>query len=572
MKHKRTLPERLTILKKAKPYITFLLTIAIILFIAWLSPEKDLSIAKGPIFDLNEDWQVLVDKRKIEHVNLPYTVEDVGYDEVFEVKRTLDEDFPDGMSLRIRASMQDVTVIVGGKIIYQSNRVNKGRLVFPEVSMWHLVEIPDHMASKDLVIKFKTRINTFSGVINPIFYGKTEALIYDFINKNITGLVVAITMLITGILAVIASIVLSRIGDRRLFYLGLFSISASIWMFSEMRTLQLVTGNRFILGGISYLMLPLFTIALIRYLGIVVLSKYEKTIEIIVNIFYMIFFLSILLQMMGINAFISTTPVVLISIGSLILWVFGVLIYESSVLKNKKASLYLMHLSVLIITGFLEIVVFFIKEFDLLILYSKLGFGVFMFFQFMESIKYFNNLLVLKSESKLLEAMAYRDILTGGYNRAAFERDLDEILSKTSENAFRLILLDINNLKNINDSFGHSEGDLIIKWTYDSIRTAFSDLGKCYRLGGDEFACLLEDVNFEKYEVAKANANSLIENYEHEKEYSFSIAIGQGLFSYSDGESNIDFSAFFREVDHAMYEEKRVIKSRKGQIQFKYKV
>ncbi|MBF4693812.1 GGDEF domain-containing protein [Fusibacter ferrireducens] len=566
MESRKAFLESVQKLKKAKPYITFLLTFTFIIFIASLSPEKDLSIAKGPVYDLNMDWQVLTDKQKIEHVNLPYTIKDVDNDAVFKVKKILDEAFPEGMSLRIRASMQDVTVVADHKVIYQSNRINEGRLVFPEVSMWHFVELPDNMAGRELSIEFRTRIDTFSGLLNPLFYGKKEALIYDVVNRNITGLIVAITMLITGVLAVIASIVLSRIGDHRLFYLGLFSISSSIWMISEMRVLQLITGNRFILGGISYLMLPLFTIALTKYLGIVVLSKHEKTIKIIVSIFYKMFFLAILFQMTGIGPFISTTPITLLAIGCLISWVLSLMIYESFVLKNKKASMYLMHLSVLIVTGFLEISVFFSKKFDLLILYSKLGFGVFMFFQFMESIKYFNNLLVLKNESKLLEKMAYRDILTGGNNRAAFERDLDELLGRVSGNIFRVVLLDINNLKNINDTFGHSEGDLIIKWTYDSIQTAFSGLGKCYRLGGDEFACLLKDIDLEKYKSATAQLNNLLEKVEDRQRYNLSIAVGHDVFSYSDLETNMDFSTFFHRVDQAMYEQKRAFKSQKSTI------
>lgn len=554
-------------LKTAKPYITFLLTFMFIIFIASLSPEKDLSIAKGTVFGLNNNWQVSTDNHKIEHVTLPYTIDDVGYNEVFKVKKTLDEAFPDRMSLRIRASMQDVSVTVSNKLIYQSNRVHEGRLVFPEVSMWHLVELPDNIAGEELTIAFKTRISTFSGVINPLFYGKKEALIYDVVNENITGLIVAITMFIAGVLSVIASVILSRIGDYRLFYLGLFSISASIWMISEMRVLQLATGNRFILGGISYLMLPLFSIALVRYLGVVVLEKYKRCIKVIVSVLYTFVFLSLLLQMAGIASFISTVPIILLLIGSLLLGTLGVMLYESFALKNKKARLYLMHLSVLIITGFLEISVFFSKEFDLLNLYSKLGFGVFMFFQFMESIKYFNNLLVLKSESKLLEKMAYKDILTGGNNRAAFERDLDELLSNVSGNTFRVVLLDINNLKNINDSFGHSEGDLIIKWTYDSIQAVFSELGNCYRLGGDEFACLLKDIDLAKYKLATVQLNHLLVKIENRQSYNLSIAVGQGVFSYSDLESNIDFGAFFHKVDQAMYEQKRNIKLNKKVIE-----
>ncbi len=90
------------------------------------------------------------------------------------------------------------------------------------------------------------------------------------------GLIVAGFMILVGLIAIIASFFLKHIGDQRLFYLGAFSLTSSIWMVSEMRVLQWSIGNRFILGGISYLMITLIPIALLRYLEAAVLCAYKN--------------------------------------------------------------------------------------------------------------------------------------------------------------------------------------------------------------------------------------------------------------------------------------------------------
>lgn len=87
-----------------------------------------------------------------------------------------------------------------------------------------------------------------------------------------------------------------------------------------------------------------------------------------------------------------------------------------------------------------------------------------------------------------LEEVAYKDALTGIGNRVAFKAQMKEY-AQTSE--LSCIVADVNHLKECNDKYGHSEGDILIRDVADCIRAVFDAAGSCYRIGGDEFCVLL---------------------------------------------------------------------------------
>jgi len=84
------------------------------------------------------------------------------------------------------------------------------------------------------------------------------------------------------------------------------------------------------------------------------------------------------------------------------------------------------------------------------------------------------------------EILGYVDALTGIPNRKAFEEDRKNI------SAFQtFIMVDVDNLKQINDTFGHLFGDKVLRHCAAILEKATRKVGKAYRLGGDEFAVVV---------------------------------------------------------------------------------
>jgi diguanylate cyclase (GGDEF)-like protein len=100
----------------------------------------------------------------------------------------------------------------------------------------------------------------------------------------------------------------------------------------------------------------------------------------------------------------------------------------------------------------------------------------------------------LKRKTDLLSAHALSDPLTGIGNRRLFDQKLETELerAKRQNTALGLVLVDVDNFKSLNDTYGHSEGDQCLALLATAMRDTFARTGDVVaRLGGDEFAAIL---------------------------------------------------------------------------------
>ena len=115
--------------------------------------------------------------------------------------------------------------------------------------------------------------------------------------------------------------------------------------------------------------------------------------------------------------------------------------------------------------------------------------------------KFLHILLIVRDVSKEqqqkehLKYFAYHDMLTGLPNRRMFSKRLDEAIAMLSkqQTPFALMLLDVDNFKQINDSYGHEIGDKVIVELGLKLQETIGEQGLAARLGGDEFVILLPD-------------------------------------------------------------------------------
>ena len=91
--------------------------------------------------------------------------------------------------------------------------------------------------------------------------------------------------------------------------------------------------------------------------------------------------------------------------------------------------------------------------------------------------------------------LAIRDELTGLYNRRFFNQELARLSAESNANMtpLTLALIDLNDFKSINDTYGHHMGDAALRLVADCIRGVVAETGISARTGGDEFAVILPD-------------------------------------------------------------------------------
>lgn len=160
-------------------------------------------------------------------------------------------------------------------------------------------------------------------------------------------------------------------------------------------------------------------------------------------------------------------------------------------------------------------------------------------------------------QTKALKKERDRDGLTGVRNRMAFGAAMEEA-NRTLDSRQRIVLVmcDLNDLKGVNDVFGHDKGDIYIRAAADGIRRAFPK-GQVFRIGGDEFAVLARDVVKDEIEEGIRRLEHEMAEYSRGCSYDASVAAG---FAFYDADKDTCLEGTLSRADADMYEKKRKMK------------
>jgi diguanylate cyclase (GGDEF)-like protein len=167
----------------------------------------------------------------------------------------------------------------------------------------------------------------------------------------------------------------------------------------------------------------------------------------------------------------------------------------------------------------------------------------------------------LKSRLAEVEDLADRDALTPLLNRRALVRELGRIrtFAQRYGTAASLVYFDLDDLKGVNDRFGHAAGDAALKAVADRLLASVRDSDIVGRMGGDEFAVILVQAD---QAVAEAKAASLARAIEaeplHFGDWSAPLHISFGVRQITQ---DAEPEALIAEADAAMYAKKRERKS-----------
>lgn len=164
---------------------------------------------------------------------------------------------------------------------------------------------------------------------------------------------------------------------------------------------------------------------------------------------------------------------------------------------------------------------------------------------------------IRKAEEELNQ-YASTDTLTGILNRRMGIKKLEDLLAESREDHLEFVLcfLDINNLKKINDTYGHSEGDRYILIVCDIIKRNLHEEDVFFRMGGDEFIIILKDLNKSQAENIWREIQRQFSQCNLNGEFSYSIMASHGLSYYRSG-MDIGLNDIIEKADKQMYIEKQ---------------
>ena len=168
----------------------------------------------------------------------------------------------------------------------------------------------------------------------------------------------------------------------------------------------------------------------------------------------------------------------------------------------------------------------------------------------------------LKQHMDYINKLAYTDAMTGTMNKMAYKEAVISIEKQMEEGTaeFAVVVMDINNLKKINDNFGHEFGDMLIRDSVSIIQSTFKE-STIYRIGGDEFVTILKNDDVGKKAEYLSVFNDEITRFNRNNtKYEQKVQIAIGIAAYISGEDK-SFQTVFRRADSVMYENKMALKA-----------
>jgi diguanylate cyclase (GGDEF)-like protein len=132
---------------------------------------------------------------------------------------------------------------------------------------------------------------------------------------------------------------------------------------------------------------------------------------------------------------------------------------------------------------------------------------------------------IIIARTRALTSASFVDQSTQLLNRRAFEEKKAELALSQLKEDFVYVTADLNGLKHVNDTLGHTAGDELIKGAAECLKASFGKYGDIYRIGGDEFAAMLVLTDEQRRE-AMAELEKTAENWCGEQVKGLSISCG----------------------------------------------
>jgi diguanylate cyclase (GGDEF)-like protein len=163
---------------------------------------------------------------------------------------------------------------------------------------------------------------------------------------------------------------------------------------------------------------------------------------------------------------------------------------------------------------------------------------------------------------------ARTDYLTGLANRPEFERAIDRAVASADRHKRRLALMmiDLDNLKDINDTYGHHVGDEAIRVLAHELQRAVRATDTCGRLGGDEFGIAMPEADERDAREVGTRVRQSLEDLNRTDKLPVPVEFSIGITAWRQG---MDWQAMYQVADKALYVDKRrrhVVRKRLGEV------
>lgn len=468
----------------------------------------------------------------------------------------------DGEKIIFNNGYQEVRVYIGQECVYEYGFDTKP----PVGSMLGYIscQIPVSAADsgKDITIELRRPYKNLSGGVGSVKIGTAGAYVTEVIYSNVGKIGCILFLLLFGIvlLIVYAGLYIKKLNYNfdSFLYLGLFMVISSVWIWSDSELSQLMIGNSValcILSFISFMAMPVYMLSFVKN----ICKDKGKYIELIQTVLWVNMIVQSLIYMGNIADFPQMLIITHLMMFLVIIILVAFLLYEAVKMNSRKAKGMLCAILVLTVFSIIALIRFYTNPMEDNSKFFR--YGLIAFLIILIYLNYEELFLYLKEKTQfeLYEKMAYSDMMTQTMNRISFDEFMEQEKAKDKNQEHKaplaFVMLDLNNLKQTNDLYGHKSGDEVIKGAAECIKQEYGGAGDIYRIGGDEFLIAIHKDDVDLDELNRA-LKERIRKYNKVHSHDISIASGSAI----RGTSNKDAETLFREADERMYVDKQQCK------------
>lgn len=477
---------------------------------------------------------------------------DAGAGDQIVITGTLSGENIKGNSMIFYVRQAEVSVYLDGELLTESDKNRTTPFPVSAGSRWYFFRLPSDFEGKELRIELQPQFDKYAKELPTVYTGTKASFIYMVLKQGGFSILCTIPILMLGVFLLFAGILLrnNRLAVR-FFRFGLFAIATSLWSLLESRITQIFYGNLVMASVLLFSCFFLIPVLAVSFLLTFDSLGRRKTMHVLLWVSAGAFFAVQFLQITGIFYYIQMVPVAHILIILIIAEVLKSYIdLKRTGKKEEDISLY--HAMLLLgVFCSVDIVFYYVDPAGIVGKFSKIGMLLFFSYLGYSAIRQVSTLMVREARHEIYRELAFTDIMTGLGNRTAFENKLSE-LRENRQPGWTILVADMNNLKRINDNFGHAQGDEVIMKIGHFLEKCFGKNCSCYRIGGDEFCVIGNRLNEKEFEQNCRQFETLLnkETATVNGGYVFSVAYGYAV----TGEDGVD--ECFKKADRRMYEKK----------------
>lgn len=477
-----------------------------------------------------------------------------------------------GDSLCFRALSTDIKMYIDDKQILDTPYKESIISCKSSGSVWYFYKFKKSDIGKTLRIQIKPYYNDNSCYITEMYVCDSGQYIYNIFTDNFMFLILSLLLLIIGTIFIIADLYINKmqeISSHALLYIGIFSCMLGIWCSTSTHIIELLIDNSQLVQTLACNSLYLIPLPCVLFLDNLFDLQPKKVLHGILYTLISAYCLVWILQLTNIADFHKSLPI------SYFVIAFSVAVIVILVIKSKKdlpeksskqnTIARTIHNTIFISTAicvFTDIILF-IKGTTTPGLFVSCNLVLIIIYLSFIAIANLFNASKSAYHSKFVQALAYKDGLTNIGNRTAYKEKLTYLQENIDKyKSLGIVIFDVNNLKTINDTYGHLQGDDAIITTANIITQSFNNFSTAYRIGGDEFAVIIEAPNAEavcKVSLMQFNVNLHNHNMYYANDYDVTVAHGESFYREN---KNITLSDIIKEADKNMYKNKKEMKEK----------